>query len=137
MIETSDKNNPLGEIKVSIDVIEVIVGIATFEVDGVYGMQANLSSDIRTIFGRSEHSKGVFLNADEYGVSVDVYCYFNYGVNVPKVANEIQENVKNQVYYMTEIELNEVNIHIAGIIPEKSQAVDVLTATDLNFADET
>jgi PadR family transcriptional regulator PadR len=136
MIETSGKNNPLGEIKVSVDVIEVIVGIATLEVDGVYGMQANLSSDIRTIFGRSEHSKGVFLKADEFGASVDVYCYFKYGVNVPQVANEIQQNVKNQVYYMTEIELNEVNVHISGIIPERSKAVDALTTRDLSLADE-
>ena len=42
MIETSGKNNPLGEIKVSAEVLEVIVSFATLEVDGVYGMYKDL-----------------------------------------------------------------------------------------------
>ena len=33
--------------------------ICYLEVDGVYGMRANLTSDLKTIFGRSEHTKGV------------------------------------------------------------------------------
>lgn len=131
MIETSDRNNPLGEIKVSAEVLEVIVGIATLEVEGVYGMKTGFSSDLRTMFGRNEHSRGVALDADELGTAVDVYCYFKYGVNVPKVAKEIQLNVKEQVYYMTEVELEEVNVHIVGIVPEQTAAIDVLTAGDL------
>ena len=54
-----------------------------------------------------------------------------YGVNVPKVAKEIQKNVKDQVYYMTEVELDEVNVHILGIVPDQTTAIDVLTAVDL------
>lgn len=132
MIETSDKNNPLGEIKVSAEVLEVIIGIVTLELDGVYGMR----KDLRTMFGRSEHSKGVALDADEEGTSVDVYCYIKYGVNVPKIAKEIQLNVREQVYYMTEVELAEVNVHIVGIVPEQTTAIDVLTASDLDLGVE-
>lgn len=135
MINTSGKFNPLGEIKISTEVLEVIVSFATLEVDGVYGMQVNLTSDIRSMLGRSEYTKGVFLGADEEGTSVDVYCYFDYGVNVPKVAQEIQENIKNQVYYMTEVEIDEVNIHIAGIIPKESTANDVITVDDLEIGE--
>lgn len=131
MIETSDRNNPLGEIKVSAEVLEVIIGIATLECSGVYGMKKDFSSDLRTMLGRNEHSRGVSLEADEFATSVDVYCYFKYGVNVPKVAKEIQTNVKEQVYYMTEVELDEVNVHILGIVPEQTTAIDVLTAGDL------
>lgn len=131
MIETSDRNNPLGEIKVSAEVLEVIIGIATLECNGVYGMKKDFSSDLRTMLGRNEHSRGVSLEADELGTSVDVYCYFKYGINVPKVAKEIQKNVKDQVYYMTEVELDEVNVHILGIVPDQTTAIDVLTAVDL------
>ena len=135
MIETSSKNNPLGEIKVSADVLEVIIGIATLEVDGVYGMQKNLSSDIRSMFGRSDFSKGVSLSVNEWGSAVDVYCYFKYGVNVPKVARDIQINVKDQVYHMTDVEIGEVNVHIVGIIPEQLATIDVLKASDLDLGD--
>lgn len=136
MIETADKNNPLGEIKVSAEVLEVIIGLATLEVKGVYGMQRNLSSDIRTMFGRSELSKGVSLETNEYGATVDVFCYFKYGVNVPKVAQDIQENVKDQVFHMTDVELDEVNIHIVGIVPEQMTEIDVLKASDLDLGEE-
>ena len=54
MIETSGKHNPLGEIKVSAEVLEVIVSLAVLEIDGVYGMRKDLKSDIRSIFGGSE-----------------------------------------------------------------------------------
>lgn len=136
MIETSGKDNLLGEIKVSTEVIEVIASLATLEIDGVYGMRANLTSDLKTIFGRSEYTKGVYLHADEFATSVDIYCYFDYGVNVPKVAQEIQENVKEQVYHMTEANLDEVNIHIVGIIPKESVNNDILTAADLELGAE-
>ena len=136
MIETSGKNNPLGEIKVSAEVLEVIVSFATLEVDGVYGMHKNLTSDIRTMLGRNEHSKGVTIHTDEFGTEIDIYCYLDYGVNVPNVAINIQENVKEQIYHMTEIEIDEVHVHIVGIIPKESAAMDVLTASDLELGEE-
>src|SRR5699024_2137249 len=116
--------------------LEIIVGFTTLEVNGFYGMRANLTSDLKTIFGRSEHTRGVSLQADEFGTSVDVYCYFNYGVNVPYTAQKIQENIKEQVYHMTEIELDEVHVHIVGIIPEETTAINVLTAHDLELGEE-
>ena len=136
MIGTSNTNNPFGEVKISTEVLEVIVGFATLEVDGVYGMRANLKSDIQTMFGRSEHTRGVSLQTDEFGTAVEIYCYFNYGVNVPYVAQKIQEYVKEQVFHMTEIELDEVNVHIVGIIPEETKTLDVVTAKDLELGEE-
>ncbi len=136
MIGTSGRDNPLGEIKVSAEVIEVIVSFATLEIDGVYGMRKDLTSDIRTMFGRNEHTKGVSLNVDEFGTEVDIYCYFDYGVNVPKLAVKIQQNVKEQVYHMTEIEIDEVHVHIVGIIPKETAAIDVLRAGDLELGEE-
>lgn len=136
MIGTSNTNNPYGEIKISTEVLEVIVGFATLEVDDVIGMKADLSSDLRQIFGRSEHSKGVSLTADEFGTSVNVYCYFKYGVNVPFVAQKVQENVKEQVFHMTEIELDEVHVHIVGIVPDELSTPNVLTARDLEIGEE-
>jgi uncharacterized alkaline shock family protein YloU len=32
---------------------------------------------------------------------------------------------------MTEVELDEVNVHILGIVPDQTTAIDVLTAVDL------
>ncbi len=108
-----------GEIVIAPEVIEVIIGIAASKIEGVYGMRGNLTSSVTELLGRSAHGKGVFLKIEESGLKVDLYCYFNYGVSVPKVAFAMQEKVKDQVRFMTDIQLAEVNIHVVGIIPEK------------------
>lgn len=112
--------NPYGEIEVAPEVLEVIAGIAANEVDGVYAMQGRFATEVKSMFGKTSHNKGVHLVSDEEGLKVEVHCYFKYGVNVPKVATEIQQRIREQVYHMTEIALSEINIHIVGIVPEKS-----------------
>lgn len=114
-----DHENLGGEIVIAPEVIEVIIGIAASKVEGVYAMRGDLASNVTELFGRAAHAKGVSLKNDEDGLKVDLYCYLNYGVAVPKVALNMQEKVKQQVLYMTDIELAEVNIHVVGVIPEK------------------
>lgn len=115
-----------GEIEVAPEVLEVIAGIAANQVEGVYAMQGKLASGVSELFGKVDHKKGVHLSTDDNGLIVDVYCYLKYGAQVPKVAAEIQRSIKEQVDHMTDIDLAEVNIHIAGIVPEKSALADLL-----------
>lgn len=115
----NDKENKNGNIILAPEVIEVIVGIAAAKVEGVYGMRGGITANVSELFGRSAHGKGVTLSQDETGVTVDLFSYLNYGVTVPKVALEMQEKVKEQVLFMTDIELSEVNVHVVGVIPEK------------------
>lgn len=119
-IKETNKTNTLGEIEVAPEVLEVIAGIAANEVDGVYAMQGKFSKKMRNVFGKTNHKKGIHLVTDDDGLKVEIYCYFNFGVNVPEVAKTIQQRVREQVLHMTDIELSEVNIHIADIVPEKT-----------------
>ncbi|WP_027107759.1 Asp23/Gls24 family envelope stress response protein [Lacticigenium naphthae] len=126
----SEHQNPYGEIEVAPEVLEVISGIAVNEVDGVYAMQGRIATGVTELFGKKSHKKGVHLSSTENGLVIDVYTYFKYGVNVPEVAMEIQQKIKEQVYYMTDIDLSEVNIHIAGIVPDKLDLQDLLNLED-------
>ena len=122
VIET---NHELGEIVIAPEVIEVIIGIAASKVEGVYRMQASFANNVTELLGRSVHGKGVFLTMDEEnGIKVDLYVNLKYGVSVPSVAMEIQSRVKQQVLFMTDIELAEVNVHIVSLIPEKTEQLD-------------
>ncbi|MBP1041506.1 Asp23/Gls24 family envelope stress response protein [Vagococcus sp. BWB3-3] len=118
VIENGQENMG-GEIVIAPEVIEVIIGIAASKVSGVYGMRGDLASNVNELLGRAAHGKGVHLKNDDNGLKVELYCYLNYGVSVPKVALNMQEKVKQQVLYMTDIELAEVNIHVVGVVPEK------------------
>lgn len=128
-----DNKTNLGEIEIAPEVIEVISGIAASKIDGVYAMHGNLTSGVAELFGRTSHKKGVRLTVDESGLKVDVYCLINYGISVPKVASEMQEKIRQQLLFMTDIELAEVNIHVVGVVPEKATPQDLL---DLDLDDD-
>ena len=116
-----DANQELGEIVIAPEVIEVVIGIAASKVEGVYGMRGTFASNVTELLGRASHGKGVYLTIDEVGLKVDIYCYLKYGVSVPKVAMEMQERVKQQVLFMTDIDLVEVNVHVVAVVPEKME----------------
>lgn len=116
VINTKDS---LGEIVIAPEVIEVIIGIAASKVDGVYGMRGTFANNVTEFLGRAAHGKGVYLRTEDEGLKVDIYCYLNYGISVPKVALEMQDRVKQQVLFMTDIDLVEVNIHVVAVVPEK------------------
>ena len=114
----------LGKIEVAPEVIEVIAGIATTEVDGVASTRGSLASGVAERFGKKVHSKGIKSSMTEEGsLIVDVYCTVKYGFAIPKVAKEIQTSIRQTIQNMTLIETNEVNVHITGIQFEKEEAV--------------
>ncbi|HIX69245.1 MULTISPECIES: Asp23/Gls24 family envelope stress response protein [Enterococcus] len=120
-----NSNQELGEIVIAPEVIEVIIGIAASKVDGVYEMQGTFANNVTELLGRSAHGKGVYLTIDEEGIKVDLYCYIKYGMSVPKIAMAIQDRVKQQVLFMTDVELAEVNIHVVAVVPEKVTPPDL------------
>ena len=83
-------NDEGDQIKIDLQVLEVILGISAQKVDGVAGMRAGLKSGLSRVFGREDRGKGVAVSVDEDGeLTADVYVYLKYGVNVPAVAGKI------------------------------------------------
>lgn len=115
----SQTNAPIGEIEIAPEVLEVISHIAANEVDGVYALKGSFSADMNKLFGQSYYQNGVSLSYEQDGINIDVFCNLKYGVNVPKVALEVQNRVREQVMQMTDIHLTEVNVHVISIVPEK------------------
>ena len=58
-----------------------------------------------------------------------------YGVSVPNVAMEMQRVVKDNVLDMSDIVIDEVNIHVAGVVPEKTPKPDFKELFDEDFLD--
>ena len=126
LIIQSSSDDVAGDIVIAPEVMEVIIGIAASKVEGVYAMQGTLVSNVNELFGRKSHGKGVNLTVNEDGtLSVDLDCYVNYGISVPKIASEMQDKVKEQVLYMTDLNLSQVNVHVVGMIPEDHQESSV------------
>ena len=69
----------------------------------------------KNLFGKDPLYKGIKVNQSEEGITIDVYIIVAYGVKIPGVAWDIQENVKKEVEAMTEAVVKAVNIHVQGV----------------------
>lgn len=124
----------LGEIVIAPRVLEKIVAIATAKVEGVYTFANKSMSDS---LAKRALGRGVYLHTAENGdVTVDIYLYLEYGVGVPAVAMAIQKAVKSAVRDMADVVLSAVNVHVAGIVPEKTPKPDLKDLFDEDFLNE-
>ncbi|MFV8827966.1 Asp23/Gls24 family envelope stress response protein [Alkalihalobacterium sp. APHAB7] len=115
IIDLEEQKNELGKVEISPEVIEVIAGIASSEVDGVATMRGNFATGVAERLGRKNHGKGVKVELKEDGIVVDVSVIIIYGVSIPDVAKKIQSNVKQALQTMTGIDLEAVNVHVVGV----------------------
>ncbi len=117
MVETN--KSELGGMNIASEVLGIVAGIAATEVDGVAAMSGGLVRGIAEMLGRKNLSKGVKLEETDEGVIVELNLIVEFEVNIPKVTEEVQRNVKKSLEKMTGVDVKAVNINVLGIdIPE-------------------
>jgi uncharacterized alkaline shock family protein YloU len=112
----------MGIVKISDEVVGVIAGLATTEVQGIVGMSASLVGGISQILsGKKNLSKGVKVSVGENSATIDLYVVVEYGVKIPEVAEQVQDNVKKAVETMTGLTVSSINIHVQNVVIPKLQ----------------
>ena len=128
----------IGNIKISVEVVSTIAGIAASEIKGVAGMYSTFAGGIAERFGaKKNQSKGVKVEMSETSVLIDLYLVVEYGVRIPELAWEIQDSVKNNVETMTGLEVSKVNIHIEGVSFAKAEEIPAQAEEDTAEVQET
>lgn len=105
----------LGNIQIAPDVIAVIAGLATIEVEGVAGMSGGFAGGIAELLGRKNLSKGVKVEVGQREAAVDVNIIVEYNRRIPTIADEIQQNVKRSIEMMTGLHVVEVNVNVHDV----------------------
>ncbi|WP_028783169.1 Asp23/Gls24 family envelope stress response protein [Thalassobacillus devorans] len=118
-------DSSLGNVEIAPEVIEVIAGIAASEVAGVAAMRGNFASGVVERLGKKNHGKGVKVELEEDGISIDVYVVMDYGISIPGAAQKIQDNIRQALMNMTALEINEINIHVVGVQMELKEDEDL------------
>ena len=106
----------LSEEKFPDNVLAICAINATLRTKGVHSMTGDLTDSLsENLLGKELLSKGVKVNQEPDGVTLDVYVVLNYGSKIPAVAWDIQENVKKEVETMTDKHVKAVNIHVQRV----------------------
>lgn len=109
------KSDQPGEVKIADEVVAIIVGLATTEVEGVSSMAGNITNEIVSRLGMKSLSKGIQVEVSDNEVMVDVAINIAYGYSIPDVSTKVQEKVKTTIESMTGLEVAKINVRIASV----------------------
>lgn len=105
----------VGEIRIADEVVAIIAGLAATEVEGVSSMAGNITNELVGKLGMKNLAKGVKVDIGPDSVIVDMALNMEYGFNIPKTSETVQERVKTAIENMTGLKVEEVNVRIAGV----------------------
>lgn len=111
----SIKSDQPGEVKIADEVVAIIAGLATTEVEGVSSMAGNITNEIVSRLGMKSLSKGIQVEVSDNEVMVDVAINIAYGYSIPDVSTKVQEKVKTTIESMTGLEVAKINVRIASV----------------------
>ena len=109
------EKDKIGEVQIADEVVAIITGLASTEVEGVASMAGNITNELVSRLGMKNLSKGVKVEVTEEHVSVELSLNIQYGYNIPQVSAQVQEKVKTAIENMTGLTVLDVNIKIAGV----------------------
>jgi uncharacterized alkaline shock family protein YloU len=124
MTETSGQRQrptELGMVRINNDAITTIASIAAKEVRGVHGMGGGLRKTLLEIIHRRSFG-GVKIYSKDSEVKLVVFIIVDYGIDIPKVADEVQDSVKHAVEKMTGLVISEVDVVVEGVLHNPTPA---------------
>ena len=111
-----ERSTDLGVVRVSNDAISTIASVAAMEVKGVCKMGGGTSRAVIGMFLMRFSSRGgVKIQIKDGEVKLTVAIVVEYGVDIPRVADEVQESVKRAVEKMAGLIPAEVNVVVEGV----------------------
>ena len=96
--------NENGTVSFATDVVATIASLAATEVEGVTNMVG---------------TRGVKVEVVEDRVNIQVSIIIDYGVPIPDIARNIQENIKKAVETMSGLTVETVDVQVHGISFER------------------
>ena len=117
--EYISRQEELGSVNISEEVLAVIAGAAAMEVDGVSALGTTLTNDVAALVTRKSVAKGVHLEVEGEAVMVDVTILVQYGYVVPEVAKNVQDAIQNAVMNTSGLDVAGVNVTVSGVTFQK------------------
>lgn len=109
----SNKTNR-GKVTCNKNILLSIINLATKEISGVASLCDNFGSGLKKLFS-TNYSNGVKVEYGKNGLVVNVYINIYAGYSVPDIAYKVQENIKNGISSMLDVNIDTINVHVQGV----------------------
>jgi len=115
--DSSDRyrTTELGIVKINNNAITTIASTAALEVKGVSKVGRGIGKTIYEILMRRGGKNGVKVYASENELRLILYITVEYGIDITRVADEVQENVKTAVEKMTGLVVSAIDVIVEGV----------------------
>lgn len=114
-IPQRERTTDLGVIRINNEAISMIAAITALEVRGVYKMGGGISRTLYELIMHKPSTRGVRIQMKNGEVKMSVAIVVEYGVDIPHVADEVQDSVKKAVEKMSGLVLSEVDVIVEGV----------------------
>jgi uncharacterized alkaline shock family protein YloU len=108
-------------IRISSEVIAVIVSLVSNDVPGIAGMSGGLVGGIAEKLGRRDLTKGIKVQVNEDKVVIDLNVIAEYGVSIVEATNKLKKEIRINVEKTTGLTVDAVNINVQGINVPKDE----------------
>lgn len=112
----------LGEINITTSVLETIAAQSAIKVEGVYDSKQSFQKVSGSFFSFEREKTGAKIRRQDNYMAVDVDIRVKYGYSVPDVAMNVQNSVKEQILFMTDLVIDEVNVHVVSVEADVNDA---------------
>lgn len=111
----SDASKTKGNVNISDNALEQLVGYSATQVYGVVGMASPSLKDRIVHLARRDFKKGVEVTCEDGRATINVYIIVEHGVNIQEVARNLQQQVTYDVQSHTGLTVAGVNVFVKGI----------------------
>jgi uncharacterized alkaline shock family protein YloU len=111
---------------------DVLYGIAQLALEGVHGVVPASPPARMGELLTGRRTKGIELERTGDELVVDLNVHMRYGLEIPKVAAEVQRTVREAIASMTGIRVRSVNVTVEKIDPPEEPAPPPVAREDAN-----
>ena len=109
------RTTELGAVRINNNAITTIASIAAMEIKGVSKIGGGIGKTLFDFLCKKGATKGVKIIAAANDIKLTVYITVEYGVDITRIADEVQENVKMAVEKMSGLVLSGVDVVVEGV----------------------
>ena len=123
--EHAEEGTELGAIRIHQNVIGVIARTATTRVPGVVSLAGGLVDGLAGMLSGKGGERGVRVALQDDGVRIEVAVVIEFGVRIPHVAWQVQNDIRQAVEEMTGKNVAAVDVIVQGVqLPEDRPGPD-------------